>query len=236
MFDIAWALLLGGIVSIINFYSGDILVLLKVRRSEVVSLGAGIAITYVFLQILPELFRAVDIVGPFIFVSVLVGFSSFHLIEKFIYQNVLRDKVLKEIRIEHSAFFLLYHIIIGILLVSLSKKSFISAVLFVIPLLFHNVLTRGSIEYVHRSIREVVGLKMIFIFAPLIGVVLGLLIPIPLIVFLTLFGFVGGVIFFVLIREALPKEKEEDPYFFLIGLFAYTFLITMHWIFIGGLL
>ena len=99
MDSIVLAISLSGIIALAHYYSEDLCLKCKKIYKEMISLAAGIAVTYLFLELFP-LFSSQAAKPLFIFV--LVGFVLFHLVEKYIYQSVSENKILAELALEDS--------------------------------------------------------------------------------------------------------------------------------------
>ena len=76
----------GILLSLGHYFSEELTERIKNFRYNVISFAAGISITYVFLVLLPELYRGVQDLDKLIFIFVLMGFASLHLVDKHIYK------------------------------------------------------------------------------------------------------------------------------------------------------
>ena len=61
-------------------------------------------------------------------------------------------------------------------------------------------------------------------------VLLAMYIPIQGIMFYALFGFVVGTALHTILMDAVPKEREGRPSYFILGVVLYTFFIYLTWI------
>ena len=98
----------GTIIGIAHYFNELFSLKSEKYRNKIISFSAGISITYIFLHLLPEFIAAQ--INRFIFLSILLGFVIFHLVEKYIYQHSSEDKLLKELAIEDSITSFIYHL------------------------------------------------------------------------------------------------------------------------------
>ncbi|MBI4153183.1 hypothetical protein HY497_01550 [Candidatus Woesearchaeota archaeon] len=195
-------------------------------KERLVSFAAGLSTSYIFLHLFPRVYSVAHEVPRLIFLSMLTGFVAYHAIEKLIYQYAPRDKVINDIELEHSFTLFFYHFAIGIVFLSLMEQSRLDGVLFFIPVSLHVII--NALPHAHMFQRKVV--KAFFSSAPLLGVLLAIVVPIPLVIYALLFGMVVGILLFVEAREVVPRRRAESIIWFLIGVVAYGFLIGVSWL------
>lgn len=194
-------------------------------KEKIVSLGAGISITYIFLHLFPTLYLGTQELSRFLFIFVLLGFTIYHLVEKYIYQHAPRDKIVHEIETEHSIALFSYHFIIGIVLISMIKVNIMDGTLFFFPILFHIIIDAlpHSRGYQRKSV------KLFFSSAALLGAFLAIIIPIPEVIKLVLVGIVAGLLLFLETREIIPVKRKGKPFYFLAGMVVYGTFIVITW-------
>ena len=204
-------------------------------RKYLVSLIAGISVTYIFLHLLPELYIGVSTFNKSLLIFVLLGFVTFHVIEKYIFQNVNKKRITTTLKLNHALGTFLYDGSVGIVIVYFLSKSFSDGLLFFIPVFLYASLSNLSIRNVHslknspeQPIRDKVT-KIALAGATFYGVLLALILPFSLKFIYSLTGIVAGVLFYIVIRETIPKEKEGKPLFFIIGVLIYSLLIFTVW-------
>ena len=197
------------------------------QQFRIISFASGVSISYLFLELLPLSFEAVDRLGIYVFLFLLLGFTMVHLAEKYFYKN-LKDKKQKEkLRFIHFISFLLYYILVGSIFVELAHEHVYGAVLFLLPVALHSGLTSASISKIHRKFEENQLEKSIHSFGALIGVIVAILIPIPWILNRIFISGISGILLFVFIREFIPKEEHSRPFYFLFGLLLLAAVITI---------
>jgi hypothetical protein len=220
----AIAIVFGIIMSIVHYFSQDIKFLSKKYADEIRSLSAGIAITYLFLHLFPQFSYGVNELSNFLFISILVGFVIFHIVEKYIYQHSPEEKLFKGLALEDSIISFIYHFVIGIVLVSFVNQGFLNGLLFLIPVLLFTLVSTLPVD-----ITKVKGVRIIVALSTLLGVIFAEFIytNIGLPIFFTLLGFIIGALAFTVTRHAIPKGKAGKPLFFIIGVIVYTILIFL---------
>lgn len=197
-------------------------------RQQIISFGAGVTITYIFVLLLPEFHRIVSESSELIFAFPLIGFSSIHLIEKYIAQSSLSgEKVRKEYAEIHSLVLFVYHGAIGYLIASLSTQSFASGILFILPMMIHIGVSSFSLSELHQSLAERIETKIMMSSAPVLGVLLYYSDLISNSLFNPIFGTLIGIIFYVAIRDSIPQGRNGRPNEYLLGTIFYLFIIIV---------
>ena len=195
-------------------------------RERIISFGAGVTITYIFVLLLPEFHGIISESSELIFAFPLIGFSSIHLIEKYIAQSDLSsDKVRKENTEIHSLVLFGYHGAIGYLIASLSNQSISSGILFILPMIIHIGVSSFSLSELHQSLSERIESKIMISSAPILGVSLYYSGAISSELFNPIFGTIIGIIFYVAIRDSIPQGEEGRPNEYLLGVITYLAII-----------
>lgn len=214
------------ILAAVHFFNEKIQIHQDYVRIRVISFVAGISVTYVFLNLLPEVYKGFELVDRLIFISLLGGFTAAHLTEKYVYQHSAPQTLREDLGGLHSLAFFLYHFFIGVILVDLSKSSSLDSVLFFLPVLFYSAVGLLSLEKIHPKIWERPAVKFILSLSTLAGVLfadafLGIQ-PI----FSLLFSFIVGVFLYVALIDFVPKETRGRPAYFALGVLIYTLILT----------
>ncbi|MBN2454564.1 hypothetical protein JXB11_03385 [Candidatus Woesearchaeota archaeon] len=221
------ALIFGIAMGIGNFFNDHTVRAFKKVLGEVTSFVAGVSVTYVFMLLFPEFVeRAFESYHPSIFLSILIGFSIFHIIEKYIYQKAPKKKRFRDLAIEDSAISFIYHLIIGILLFELTSENLLAGALFFFPVFLHT-----SVHALPVDITKVKAMKLFLATGTLWGVLLAAYICTPPhIVTTALIGFVIGALIFSVIRHALPAGEAGRPVYFIVGVLLYSLVILLTWL------
>jgi len=214
------------ILAAIHFFGSSLSEGLIKHRDRIISFGSGIAISYLFLWLLPETFRAEVEFRRFVFAFVLLGFITFHIAEKYFYEH---DKSLEQLRDDlkelHSLAFFVYYFLLGLVFVELARTGERDLLLFSIPIVVQSVVTSTSIERIHEKLKDKPMVKLYLSLAPVFGLVLGFYTQFSHQFFQSAQGFVVGMLFYTFIRDDLPKGKKGDVSYFVLGSILYSLLI-----------
>ncbi len=217
-----YSLVLGGV----HFFNEKIQIHQEHVRIRVISFIAGIAVTYVFLNLLPEVYKGYQVFDRFIFISLLSGFTLAHITEKYIYQHSAPQTLRESLGGVHSTAFFIYHFFIGIILVNLNRSSFLDGVLFFLPVLFYSSVGLLALEKIHPKIWEKPYVKFLLSLSTLFGVLLADLFLGFQLLFSVLFGFVVGAFLYIALIDFVPKEARGRPEYFVLGVLTYTLIIV----------
>lgn len=208
-------LILALILSITHFFSKKISKRIEKYHTNIVSFSAGIFITIIFIFLLPEVIQGYNIVN--VYLIMLVGFVLFHITEKYLYQHVKNKKVLmKDLAELHILGFFIDHFVIGIILVLIfSIQKQLDYILF-IPFFLHTVSSSLSLEHIDEKSKTNIN-KIILASSTFIGALFATALRLNEVLFYSLFSLTIGMLFYIAIRDMLPKDKVGDPLSFLIG-------------------
>ncbi|PIN76668.1 hypothetical protein COV17_01630 [Candidatus Woesearchaeota archaeon CG10_big_fil_rev_8_21_14_0_10_36_11] len=193
---------------------------------KIVSFSAGVSITYVLLELFPAFTERVLFLNKYFFISVLVGFIAHHFIEKYIYQHIRKDELVKTLSLEDNVFSYAYHIILGILLVIFIKESITKGILFFIPVVSFTFVSMLPTEP-HVSTKKAIILAS----STLIGTLFATFIwtSYQLWIETLLIGIVLGILLYTVIRHHIPFGKKGRIGYFTIGFVLYSLLIIASW-------
>lgn len=221
MLPVLFSLILG----LTHFWNEKITIKQEFTRVRLLSFVAGISITYVFLNLLPEVYSGFKMFDKFIFVALLVGFSAAHLTEKYFYQHSAPETLREKLKLIHGVAFFTYHLLIGVILVKLNNQSNLDSVLFFFPVLFYSGVGVIALGKIHTKVWEKFYVKMFLSASTLIGVLVAdLLIGFDA-VFNLLFGFIVGIFLYLAMIDFIPKEAKGRPEYFALGVLTYTLII-----------
>lgn len=228
MAELELALLLASLMFVVHFLGEELEEHISGYREAIKSFAAGASMTYIFVQLLPEFHSIASESAGFIFVFPLIGFSSLHLIEKYVAKFGFEDeKMRKEYGEIHSVFLFLYHGALGYLIASLLIESTVSGLLFFIPILMHVTVSSFSMTELHKDFFERTGIKLGISIAPLIGVLIHATNLIAETRFHFIFGTVIGMFFYIVIRDSIPGEDRGKPKEYITGMFLYLSVILL---------
>jgi len=220
--------ILGAIIALFHLMGEDLEGYIKGYRQEIVSFSSGASITYIFLQLIPDLHRIASESSSMIFLFPLLGFSSIHLAEKYVAKGNLDQNEMKKDYAEiHSTFLFMYHGAVGYLVASLLARSAVEGLIFFLPIVLHVAVSSLSVTELHESFVRKNAVKYAVTAAPLIGVLLHNQGAVAEHHFNPIFGTVIGMFFYVVIRDSIPREEKGRPLEYLLGVIVY--ILIMLW-------
>jgi hypothetical protein len=219
--------LLAVIISFAHYYSRKFSIKHKEYSRKIISFSAGVSITYVLLELFPSFTETAINISQFIYISIPLGFILHHIIEKEIYKHNSKIELVKMLSLEETVFSFVYHIIIGIILVTFSRGSASQAILFSIPMISYTFLSNLP------ATPHPLKIKAIFLSsATLIGTAIAIIWKnIPLEVEFSLIGIAIGVLLYTIIRHHIPFGKKGHVGYFTLSFVLYTLLIVASWYF-----
>jgi len=212
------------ILSLVDFFTEGLFAKASQFKIKLISFAAGVSVSYIFLSLLPEIYSGAMSISKLLFLPILFGFSVFHLLEKHIRQAYSRGAFRKEHQLIHTTTSFIYFLVVGFILVKITKSSSVSGMLLFIPILFHIV-----IDSLPRRATKKLHLRIFFASSAFLGSIIASFVELGKTVNLTLLGVVGGALLYTVIRESLPKERKGRPLYFTIGLLLFTVLIMLLW-------
>lgn len=212
------------VISLADFFTEGIFAKPSPFKIKMISFAAGVSVSYIFLSMLPEVYIGAITINKLLFLSILFGFSAFHLLEKHIRQYHVRGEFRKEHQLIHTTTSFLYFFVVGFVLVKITESSSIKGILLFIPILLHVI-----IDSLPRRATKKHHLRVIFASSAFLGSIVAIFVDLGRAVNLALLGIVGGALLYTVIRESLPKEREGKPLYFTVGLLLFTIMIMLLW-------
>ena len=219
--------LIYGVLLFLNHYISERILRKYQHKTKLISFSAGVAVTYIILELLPTLSIAAEEIHENLFVIVLLGILSFHIMEKYFYKHSIKNKLRKQLKELHSIGFFVYHFIVGIILAESVNRDLTEGTLFFIILLFHNAVSGTSLSEIHAMVTEKGFVKTILASSTFLGVLLNVLYPIPSKIYFVLLAYLVGIILYTVFRESIPSGKEGSPTYFTAGVLIFTILILL---------
>ncbi|MBW2965886.1 hypothetical protein KY342_02150 [Candidatus Woesearchaeota archaeon] len=218
------AIILGIIMGIFHYFSDILCLKCKPYQNYLISFSAGISITYIFLHLLPQFTYGITQISNFLFLSILIGFVIFHIVEKYIYQHSPEDKLLRELAVEDSITSFIYHFVIGIILVSFVNQGLSEGILFFIPVFLFTAVSTLPVDMTKFK-----SIKAILAVSTLLGIIFATFIypNMNQIIYFALLGFIIGALLFTVTRHSIPKKRQGKPFYFIIGVIIYSVLIYL---------
>lgn len=221
------ALVLAGILSFSDYITENFFSRQLRESKKLISFSGGVAVSYIVLNLFPEISSYSLIDGRSIFLYALFGFVSFNLIEQFAYkENKTARKASSYHKKIHVIYFFVYKFLIGMVLASFASEGLLRTLLFFIPFLLYIIAEILPQEFDFKSN----ALKIFYTLAPLLGAVFGIkYLDFINSIFGQLIALITGTLLYVVIRESFPSDKTEKPFYFLIGVLAYSVIIYASW-------
>lgn len=221
------AIIFALIIALAYHFGNQFIFKKKNVRNKLISFSAGISVTYLILELFPRFTAGALEIGQLIFLSVLFGFITHHLIEKNIYQHHhLKQDLKRLLSLEENIFSFFYHLIVGVLMIYLLKGHLVDGLLFFIPILSFTLINSLTTEP-HISLVD----SILNSSACLIGVISTIFIydHIPAWFFYSILGFIIGIMMFSITRHHVPFGKKGKPEYFFIAFVIYSIIIIVSW-------
>jgi len=218
-------------LAVIHYWNEKFFIRTKTVEEKVLSFVGGASVAYVFLWLMPDLYKGVAYINQWIFIFIVLGFSLVHVSEKYFYQHAKKEK--KELRLweVHYAIFFLYYFIVGILLARFSQANVGKALLFLGPVIFYGAVSKISFDKVHIKIREKSFLRIVLSLSTLLGVLVSPFVLNSLLLYHILLAVIVGAFFYIAIMDFVPEGPRGKTKYFLSGLSLYTTFIVISWLF-----
>lgn len=204
-------------------------------RRRVLSLAAGVSVSYVFVHLLPEIGRVRREIAPttgehHVYVVALLGFVVYYGMERFVRCSTRFpggvDGPSPGVFWLHLGSFGLYNVLIGYLLVHRKVPGVRSLALFALAIGLHFLVNDYGLRQ-HYPRRYHDRGRWALATAVLLGTALGAVTAVDRILTGTLFAFLAGGIVLNTIKEELPEERESHFWSFFVGAAVYAGLLAV---------
>jgi len=216
------------ILSAVHVFSEEYSRHVEKYHIHTISFSAGLFLGLIFLSLLPEALKGIEHVGENAFLLMAVGFVLFHLGEKYIYQHVKnKNELLQDLASIHALGFFINHFVIGIaLFLVFSFESVFHGFLIFIPLLLHAFSSSLSLNHIDKHFNRKSLSGLVLPLSPVLGVGFAAFLNPNKPLYYSLFAFVLGAMFYIVVRDMLPRKEKGKPLLFLTGALL-SILITM---------
>lgn len=221
-----WSLFFAVGVMLVEYWSKRVDLRHTRYLQKLISFSAGVSITYTLLGLLPLFAEAAFKINHFLFLSVLVGFTLHHAIEKEIYSHNKKQELIKTISMEENIFYYGYHLILGIILVTITNQDMTAGMLLFISMITYTLVGNATAEP-HKSWIKALLLST----STMLGALIATFLWTERVSWLE-FSFVGlatGVLLFTVTRHHIPFGRNGDVRFFILGAIIYAALIILKW-------
>ena len=213
--------ILGGILSIIHYFSEKYSPKVEKFHDELVSFSSGLFITLLFTFFLPEFVDGKEFIGNNIYWLLVLGFVTFHVTEKYIYQHVKnKDKMIKDLSEVHAFGFFIDHFVVGMALVfAFQTSSILFGFAVFLALVIHTMTSSISLTHIDNYFKQNKVVNIFLSLAPIGGVIFASLLSPEKSLYYIIFSLVIGALIYVGVRDLIPSKDEGRVSYFAFGFF-----------------
>lgn len=226
----------------IHLFIGKLRWLDTMPRNRGLSFAGGVAVTYVFLHILPEIAahqrefaEEVGLSGlaveRWIYALALLGLVAFYGVERSV--KVSRAEMEeagegdrtgdRELWL-HIGSFAVFNFLIGYLLVNREEPGVLGLAAYIVAMALHFVTADFGMRADHAAAYDRIG-RWVIAGAVMAGWALGLFVALPVLAVGCLFAFLAGSVVLNVLKEELPEERQSRFIPFLLGAVVYAAII-----------
>lgn len=224
--------------AVLHFSAKYMVFLKRVPRSRFLSFAGGIAVSYVFVHLLPDLHTHQQVLEKkaqngllrFIenhaYLMALMGLALFYGLEEVVSQSTKKKetKASSGVFWLHVGVFFFYNMLIGYLLIQETFDQVLGMLFYFLALSVHFMTIDQSMREAHQHVYDQYG-RWILIFAVLVGWALGAVTELKEAAVSTMLAFLSGALILNVLKEELPKESESSFGAFAAGLIIYSALL-----------
>ncbi len=205
---------LGAFLSIVHFTGEYVSEHLERHHAKLISLSSGVFITILFIDLLPLAAR-----DPLNFPILLAGFVLFHSIEKYVYQRHPSQFTWRVQQLDAMGFFFV-NFLNGFALVLIYDFNPQLAYFVILPLIFAELASSTLLSHVLEKLDAGVLFKMFLSSSVFLGALVASALKFDEIVANNIFAFVIGTMFYIVVRDMVPKHREGRLEYFILGAFV----------------
>ena len=184
---------------------------------NLLSLGAGLLVGTIFLDILPYISTGESFLQHYVYVVFLAGFICVHILEKYSYQHTGSGDDLKRERTQFGFVGLVsYGILVGLLITVIFESHGNLAYIVIAPFFFREFAIGVSIKHISKM-RFGLFEQIIKFLGPVAGALVGLLLISNNTHLFLVLSFATGIILYIVIRDIIPAGREGKPVYFVAG-------------------
>ncbi|MDY6939243.1 MAG: hypothetical protein SWY16_16440 [Cyanobacteriota bacterium] len=235
-------LLLAVSLALVHICAGKIQYLNYLRRRWWISIAGGVSISYIFLDILPELGQAQEeveqSVGFFVkylekhvYLLALIGLAVFYGLEKLAlrsrnYRQKMHDRDFTRVGIfwVHILSFAIYNGILGYLFREAEERGTLECFLLFFALALHFIVNDIGLREHHKYIYDRLG-RWILAGAIVFGWLVGQAVRVDEAAIAAIWAFTAGGIILNVLKEELPEEQESHFGLFAAGAAIYSVVL-----------
>lgn len=196
---------------------------------ELLSFGAGLMVGIYFLEILPQIPVGEHYLNHFIYLTFLGGFILIHILEKYVYQQIVSQRKLDQSRdLFEEVGLVAYGLLIGIIIVIFFETSGNRAYFLLTPFFVREF----SLSLYVRHIGEELDSQLIRVLqhgSYVIGTIVGLLLIQNKSQLYFVFSLIMGLILYIVVRDMIPQRKEGKTVYFIVGVLIIIVIDLLVW-------
>lgn len=235
-------LLITFVFTIIHISTTYLKVLDRVPRSKFLSTAGGVAVSYVFIHILPELSENQETIEELltnnfllsleshIYVISLLGLTIFYGLERM--SKLSKEKKGVDPAYIQSTFWIhlvstaIYNTVTGYLLVNRERESLASLLLYGTALGLHFFVVDQGLRVHYKGKYDKYG-RWVLSLGSITGFLLGYAFEINQVFMSALFAFLAGGIILNILKEELPEQRKSSFTAFASGVVGYSILLLL---------
>ncbi|HTF85523.1 MAG TPA: hypothetical protein VL987_13150 [Cellvibrio sp.] len=231
---------------IIHLFAGLLLDQPAIPRSKWLSFAGGVAVSYVFMHIFPELAAAQTTINEsepifawmehHAYLVSLVGLIIFYGLERLVkssrrdatraFQTPSETQASRGVFWLHIGSFIIYNALIGYLLVHREEQEAWAMSFFAVAMGLHFVVNDFALRQDHKNTYHDLG-RWLLTAAIVLGWVMGLMVKLPEPLIAVIFAFVAGGVVLNVLKEELPEENKSSFIAFGCGASSYAVLMLL---------
>ena len=194
------------------------------------SFGGGLAIAYVFIQLLPELDNTRIILGNSIHLVTLSGFMIFFVMEHFAFTLSKKDEnnasAIHYSFIVRLTFTWLYNWLLAFTLLEYVHESLLATAIYLLVLIFH-VMHNDHDLHKHSPQHYMQWGRYGLALAPILGWFASVMLSTNELIADLLIATLAGFVIFRVFNEELPKKQRTNIRVFISGVFISAILLQL---------
>ena len=209
------------IMGVTDFIGHKISGLAAGHRDSILSFSGGLIISLLFLILVPGVIAIGVLEISFFFI--LIGFLLMHLVEKYIYKNIINKqelyKIKNNLKVVHIIGFGLDNFLVGFIIAAFVELDFFIVIELSVPLFLQMLTSSISLDSIDTRLNEKHSKysKIILSVLPILGALLGIILEFEHLITNYVLAFVLGILFYMIIRDVIPQGKRGSSVLFLAG-------------------
>ncbi len=218
-------IILSAVLGIIQLLSRVYIKFVERHHSFFVKFGAGIFITLIIMELLPEVETGLQAIGSHSFLLVLLGFVATYAV----WDGVGKRKSHKRFKDIKTAGIMCTYFMLGFVLVLISNLSPpYNALEFLVFIPLASYVIAKTYRF-HKEVRVSWLRELLVASTPLYGAAIATILNLHKAAFYYAFSFLFGVLFFIALNEVLREVRERRYAYFLLGLaVGFILLLVAH--------